>query len=287
MPGRLGSCGRRLTLRRNLKHWVYSCQGWLMNLIETETNIERMGYRDHGKLEIAWPSGAKDQQLIILIDHPCVILASFNPTPAPWGQGSWDQVWFHWKGWLLWNCTHCSGDGFLEEIKLCLDLGDHFERFCWLEDWQLRDSFYAGALQSLQTRYLKTNLIRPSQEFVIEAILQKIKHKNTLDLNPPKYLQSNSPINMMHSPQIPCPDKNFAPSKAHLGNDFGLWSAQLALPWWCPDPCCGMWRSLSATVDPQRSEIQDGRVVPRTLRLGSSVVCVIPVTYGFLMAFTI
>lgn len=71
------------------------------------------------------------------------------------------------------------------------------------------------------------------------------------------------------------------------GNDFGLWSAQLALPWWCPDPCCGMWRSLSATVDPQRSEIQDGRVVPRALWLGSSVVYVILVTYGFLMAFTI
>lgn len=36
-----------------------------------------------------------------------------------------------------------------------------------------------------------------------------------MDLNPPKYLQSNLPINMMHSPQIPCPDKNFAPpSKA-------------------------------------------------------------------------
>ena len=83
------------------------------------------------------------------------------------------------------------------------------------------------------------------------------------------------------------PKQKLPHPKPYLGNDFGLWSAQLALPWWCPDPCCGMWRSLSATVDPQRSEIQDGRVVPRALWLGSSVACVILVTYGFLMGFTI
>ena len=129
-----------------------------------------------------------------------------------------------------------------------------------------------------EIRFMREHCIRPSQEFV-EVIPPD---KTRIDLDPPQVC-----VNMMHSPQIPCPNKIFSPSKAHLGNDFGLWSAQLALPWWCPDPCCGMWRSLSATVDPQRSEIQDGRVVPWAFWLGSSVVCAILVTYGFVMAFAI
>lgn len=115
------------------------------------------------------------------------------------------------------------------------------------------------------------------------CILQE-KHKKTLD---PSICNQTHPSTWCTLHKFHAQTKIAPPSKAHLGNDFGLWSAQLALPWWCPDPCCGMWRSLSATVDPQRSEIQDGRVVPWALWLGSSVVCVILVTYGFLMAFTI
>ena len=223
---------------------------------------------------MALPSGAKDQQLI-LIGHPFVSHLAIQLQPL---EDKGHEI----------KCDFIGRDGYFETARIAVETVSWkksncvwiwamvLRDVCWLEDWQLKDSFYAGALQNLQTRYFKKShpsLTRIRWSYPPEK-------ENTLDVDPPKYLQSNLPTNMMHTPQIPCPNKN-CPTIQSPGNDFGLWSAQLALPWWCPDPCCGMWRSLSATVDPQRSEIQDGRVVPWALWLGSSVVCVILVTYGF------
>lgn len=100
--------------------------------------------------------------------HPHILQSN----STPWGQGSWDQVWFHWKGWLLWNCTHCSGDGFLEEIQFCL-VGSG--RWFW-------EMFVDLEIGNSEIRFMPEHCIRPSQEFV-EVIPPD---KTRIDLDPPQ-----------------------------------------------------------------------------------------------------
>ena len=240
-----------------------------------------MGYRDHRKFKIAWPSGAKDQQLIILIGHPAIFAIQLQPLQD--------------KGHEI-KCDFIGRDGYFETARIAVETVSWKKSNCvWIWAIILRD-FVDLKIGNSEICFIPERC----RISFFKKKSHSVPHKNSL--KPSSRIKTQKNIGFVWTPPSICnqtyPSTWCTLHKFHAqtiffatiqspGNDFGLWSAQLALPWWCPDPCCGMWRSLSATVDPQRSEIQDGRVVPRALWLGSSVVFVILVTYGFLMAFTI